>query len=229
MDSEAITKFCGFDYLFYILRNNSNFIETMQDEYPHPKPVPLRSYPKKTVLFPILMAVALMFCTNQTDYALEIHYQVPELHFDGKRSKELGITYAQFASSGEPFTGTQKVYYTENDSLYMELFFDDGINIGSVMYKDGNVIRQSHTLSNSHHPREMYVNDVLIYQDIPPSKTEDRMGHARQWHKNGQLSFEAYYTGERVWQGLMTEYDKEGNIIKQERYEDGELVEKIIK
>lgn len=195
---------------------------------------PIRSNSRIMVLLPMMMVITLMFCTNQkeTDYS-DLYsskiYQEPELHFDGNRSKELGISGAQFTSSGEPFTGTQKVYYTENDSLYMELFFEDGINTGSVMYQDGNVIRQKHTTYlNSRHTQEMYFNDLLVYQDIPPSKTEDGMGHARLWHRsNGKLAFEVFYTGDKVYQGLMTEYDEEGNIIMQERYEDGELVETI--
>ncbi|MCH2450170.1 MAG: hypothetical protein MK198_08485 [Gracilimonas sp.] len=48
------------------------------------------------------------------------------------------------------------------------------------------------------------------------------------WHRsNGELAFEVFYTGDYVYQGLMTEYDEEGNIIMQERYEDGEMIEKI--
>lgn len=191
-----------------------------------------RAFPKMLFSVSFLSILTLISSTETRPDTMtpEVHYAIPELHFDGKRSEELGIPLtsgAHFTSSGELFTGTQKVYYTENNSLYMELFYEGGINIGSIMYRDGDVVRQKHTLSNSNHTKEMYVNDVLIYQDIPPSKTEDGMGHFRSWHKNGQLSFEVFYTGDMVRQGLMTEYDEEGNILMQERYEDGELVETI--
>jgi len=199
----------------------------------------LRSGSKGMLLIPVLLITTLMFCTTQekTDYSDLIPkktYSVPELHYDGNRSEELGIPLtmgAQFTSSGELFTGTKKIYNTDNDSLRMELFYKDGINTGSVEYEDGNVwrIKRGRYLDSPHF-KEMYKNGILIYKNVPPSETEDGLGHVRQWHENGQLAFEAFYSGpigDRLDQGLMTEYDEEGNIIMQERYKDGELVEKI--
>ncbi|MDZ7806213.1 MAG: hypothetical protein U5K71_03760 [Gracilimonas sp.] len=200
---------------------------------------PIRSGSKGMLLIPVLLIATLMFCTTQkeTDYSDLIPkktYSVPELHYDGNRSEELGIPLtmgAQFTSSGELFTGTKKIYNTDNDSLRMELFFKDGINTGSVEYKDGNVWRSKRgRYLDNYHFKEMYKNETLIYKDVPPSETEDGLGHIRQWHENGQLSFESFYygpIGDRLDQGLMTEYDEEGNVIMQERYEDGELVETI--
>lgn len=188
----------------------------------------------KTVLFlPILTFLALTFCSQKADHSdpqTSKIYHVPELDFDGKRSEELGKPLAtHYTSSGEPFTGTQKVYHTENDRLHMEMFFEDGINTGSVTYEeDGDVIRQKHDrYLNEPYTKEIYVNEVLVHQNIPPTKSEDGIGHLRGWHENGQLSIEISYTGDQMYQGLLTEYDEEGNVIKQERYEDGELVETI--
>jgi len=199
---------------------------------------PTRSVSKIVLLLPLLALLTLTFYSEETDYTdldLSTTYSDVELHYDAGRSEELGIPVtlgAQFTSSGELFTGTQRVYYKENDSLFMELYYEDGLNIGSVHERDGDVYRQVHGTyrDRRHFMEEMYVNDVLIHKDIPPGETEDGLGHIRMWHENGQLAFEAFYTGHTgniVEQGLMTEYDEEGNITSQERYEDGELVEKM--
>ncbi|WP_211359348.1 M56 family metallopeptidase [Fodinibius salinus] len=187
---------------------------------------------KTAVLVPILALLTFTFCSKEredTAQHSQTTYSDVELHFDSNRSEELGKPIAtHYTSSGEPFTGTQKIYYTENDSLHMEMYFEDGINTGSVQYEDGDTYRIKNGLyQNFPKMQEMYVNDTLVYKDIFPTKSEDGMGHIRLWHDNGQLSVEVSYTGDQVYQGLMTEYDKDGNIIKQERYEDGEVIETI--
>ena len=196
---------------------------------------PLRSGFKSLLLLPLLALLILTFCSKKTDYSDSNSskiYHVPELHIDFDRSEELGIPRAlaaRFTASGELFTGTQKVYFTKNDSLYMELYFEDGIHTGSKMTMNGDIYRQVHGvyLNKPLFAKEMYVNGNLSYENVPPTKSEDGMGYVRTWHRNGQLGAEVTYTGDQVYQGLMTEYDEEGNIIKQERYEDAELVEKI--
>lgn len=196
---------------------------------------PLRSGFKSFLLLPVLALLILTFCTKETDYSDSNSsrlYHVPELHVDFDRSEELGIPRAlaaRFTASGELFTGTQKVYFTKNDSLYMELYFEGGIHTGSKMTIDGDIFRQVHTvyLNEPLFGKEIYVNGNISYENIPPTESEDGMGHIRTWHDNGQLGAEVTYTGDQVYHGLMTEYDEEGNIITQERYEDGELIEKI--
>ncbi|WP_141239957.1 hypothetical protein [Aliifodinibius salipaludis] len=136
---------------------------------------------------------------------------------------------ARFTTSGELFTGTQKVYNTENDSLYMKYYFKDGIETKVIHYKkDGDINKLiKGRYLNKLIVKEIYTNGVLLYQNVPPTESEDGIGHLRGWHENGQLSVETTYTGDQVRQGLLIEYDEEGNIITQERYEDGKLVETI--
>jgi hypothetical protein len=188
-------------------------------------------------LLPLSVALIIVF-SSKTDNPVQNSntiYFVPELHLDSNRSEELGIPSsvgAHFTSSGEPFTGTQKIYYIENDSLYMEMFYKDGINTGSRMTRNGDVIRQVHGVYNDDpHLMEMYRNGNLIYKDIPPSDSNDRLWYTRMWHDNGQLALEVYHSGDNIGdkmrQGLLTEYDEDGNITMQERYENGELIETI--
>ena len=195
----------------------------------------LRSGSKTVVLLPIFSLLTLTFCSQRTNYSDSNSSKldhVPELHVDFNRSKELGIPKnlaARFTTSGELFTGTQKVYNTEDDSLYMKYYFKDGIETKVIHYKkdgDFNRLIKGRYL-NKLIVKEIYTNGVLLYQNIPPTESEDGMGHLRGWHENGQLSVETTYTGDQVRQGLLIEYDKEGNVITQERYEDGKLVETI--
>ncbi len=197
----------------------------------------LRSWSKTALLLPLLALLTLTFCSRKTVYSdsdlfpNKTFYSVPKLHANPKRSKKLGIPVtdgAQFTSSGVPFTGIKKVYYTRNDSLYMKQYYKDGIETGALMYRDGDSTRQKLDWS-LHKPnlKESYTNGVLVYKDILPSESKDGMGHVRMWHKNGQLAFEVSYTGDHVKQGLMTEYDKKGNVIKQVRYKNGKVMEKI--
>jgi len=195
----------------------------------------------KLLLLPLLALLTLTFCSKEPDLSdIKLSdliepttYTDVELHSDYNRSEELGIPFfAKYTSSGELFTGTQKVYYVENDSLHMELYYEDGFNTGSMMTKDGDIYLQKSALyKDMPHLEEMYVNEVLVYQDLHPGKTEDGLGYVRLWHRNGQLELESFYTGytgnNKLKQGLLTEYDEEGRIISQEKYEDGELVEKI--
>lgn len=201
---------------------------------------PFRNYSKKLVLLPVLMVMTLMFCTNQQEIENPVRnlsdrfiekttYSDIDLHYDGNRSEELGVYFgAQYTPDGELFTGTQRYYYVENDSIHSELYFEDGINTGYLMFRDGNRYRnKSGVYENRIHITESYINDILLYQDIPPSENEDGLGRVRSWHRNGQLGLEVFYTGNKEYQGLMTTYDEEGNIIEQKRYEDGEVVEEI--
>jgi antitoxin component YwqK of YwqJK toxin-antitoxin module len=185
--------------------------------------------------------LTLTFCSKEPDLSdIKLSdliepttYADVELQYDADRSEELGVPFfAQYTSNGDLFTGTQKIYYVEDDSLYMELYYEDGLNTGSKMTRKGDTYLQKHGLyKNMPHFMEMHVNGNLIYKDIHPGNTENGLGHIRMWHRNGQLSLESFYSGytgnNKLKQGLLTEYDEEGRITIQERYEDGELVEKI--
>ena len=191
-----------------------------------------RSGLKTALLLPIV--VLLTFCSKEKEAEYpQSTYSNVELHLDGKLDDKLGKPLGtHYTSSGEPFTGTRKIYYSDTDSLHMKQFFEDGIQTGAVIYYDsGDTVRQKHGIyQNVPHLKEMYRNGNLVYKDIPPAEGKDGMGHTRMWHDNGQLSVEVSYTGftpNKEYQGLMTEYDKEGNITKQVRYKDGEVIETI--
>ena len=78
-----------------------------------------RSVSKKLLLIPLLALLTLTFCSKESERSVikisdviePTTYTDVELHSDYKRSEELGIPFfAKYTSSGELFTGTQKVY-----------------------------------------------------------------------------------------------------------------------
>lgn len=53
------------------------------------------------------------------------------------------------------------------------------------------------------------------------------VGEWQRWHENGQLSTEALFTTDGQPAGTWTYYDESGKKVKEEIYEEGELVETI--
>ena len=57
----------------------------------------------------------------------------------------------------------------------------------------------------------------LTYQGNPYTERQ-------QWHDNGQKEFEANWKNGEVVDGVVTFWDKEGDVTETETYKDGELV-----
>ncbi|HET8865051.1 MAG TPA: M56 family metallopeptidase [Gracilimonas sp.] len=203
---------------------------------------PLRSFSKRMLLLPILMATTLMFCTNknENDYSRKITdnndalYSTVDLYFDNDRAEELGLLkdgpMIKFDKSGTPFTGTQQYRYVVNDSLFSETIYVDGITTSTTAYhKDGSLMGKYEFgyVEDKFWATKHYNEDGLLIEEWQTPESEDSLGYIKQWHQNGQLKFEMTYKKGMKYHGLMTLYDEEGEIIEQERYEDGKLVEKI--
>lgn len=200
---------------------------------------PIRSYSIKMILFPVLLIVTIMFCTRQPDYPINITgnndvlYSTVDLNMNPPRSEELNIEKRgmgiRYDSEGNPFTGTQQFRYVENDSLFNEVVYENGLMKSSVGYgKSGNAldrfeygyIGDQYKMVNHIKPNGFIAEE---WEDAKPGE----LGYHKQWHPNGQLKYEAYFEGNIEYEGLMTLYNEEGEIIEQQRYEDGELVETI--
>jgi hypothetical protein len=211
----------------------------------------LRSGTKGLFLIPVLMTATLMFCTRNsgeppykvTGNSDELYSNV-DLFMNPERSKELNIKRRglgiRYDSEGNPFTGTLETRYSKNDQLFTESVFIDGVLQSSALYhpKSGKLIEKSEFgyIGEQFKRIRGFLGDGELIEEWVDAKPGE-MGYYKKWHKNGQLKYEAYFT-ENVqpeglmtfhtkYQGLMTLYDEQGNIIEQARYEDGELVEKI--
>ncbi|PKD42406.1 toxin-antitoxin system YwqK family antitoxin [Rhodohalobacter barkolensis] len=201
-----------------------------------------RSISIKIITAPVVLCLSLMFCTNpnESEYPRNMSgnsddlYSNVELYLNPDRADELGIeergTGIMFDKSGTPFTGTQKMRYVKNDSLFSETVYDDGVLKSTTAYhEDGSLMgRHEYDYVGDGFAtiKEYNENGLLVEEWLSPT-TEDGLGSIKQWHPNGQLKFEMTHKKGMEYHGLMTKYNDDGEIIEQERYEDGELVEKI--
>lgn len=210
----------------------------------------LRSGTKGVFLLPVLLAVTLMFCSRSTGgppYKItgnsDVLYSNVDLYMNPERSKELNIKRRglgiRYDSEGNPFTGVQKMRFVKNDSLFSKSVYKDGIIQSITAYfEDGSLMGKSEFgyIGDQFKTTRQYNKDGILIEEWMDAKPGE-MGYHKKWHKNGQLKYEAYFT-ENIqpeglmtfhtkYQGLMTLYDEQGNIIEQARYKDGELVETI--
>lgn len=71
-----------------------------------------------------------------------------------------------------------------------------------------------------------YISEQIIVEFVDQTISESGWNTTRYWHQNGSPKFEL--TSDSLgYQGLMTLYDEQGDVLQQERYKDGELIEKI--
>ena len=63
---------------------------------------------------------------------------------------------------------------------------------------------------------------------IYPTPDNNYIGIQRYWRLGGGLQYEAHFLNHPDnFHGLVTEFDKNGEVVEQERYENGKLLEKI--
>ena len=195
----------------------------------------IRSGSKMAFLLPLVLMLGLIYCSDSSedDFFYEYSdalYTVPNLHINVEKSRDQGISgNTHYTSSGAAYTGTQEFRFKKNDSLFSETYYENGIFAGSARYEDGEITHRSQVgiYYDDFYLKMEHVEGAIIHQDIIPVESEDGLGHVRKWHPNGQLSYEATYKDHYEYVGLMTLYDEEGNILEQELYEDGKLIEKI--
>lgn len=73
-----------------------------------------------------------------------------------------------------------------------------------------------------------YLSGRLMATFIYPTPAREYQGILKYWHREGGLQYEAHFLSDpRNFHGLVTEYDQEGRVIEQERYQEGTLLEKI--
>jgi len=202
---------------------------------------PIRSYSKKMLLLPIILATTLMFCTTQeSEYPQKVTgnndklYSNVDLYIDPDRADELGIekrgTGIMFDETGNPFTGTQQVRHVSNDSLYSETVYMDGVLKSNTVYNEDGTLMGKYEfdyIGEKFLTTKRFNKDGLLIEEWISPTADDTLGSIKQWHSNGQLKFEMTFKENLIYHGLMTRYNENGDVIKQEKYENGELVEKV--
>lgn len=137
---------------------------------------------------------------------------------------------------GTPYTGERNTYRVETDSLIQKETIVNGKitqtefhmydSTGSYQYRsvvipsldeDGNTV-------STYYDDRLTDSLVLNMEKIDT----DSLITTKAWHPNGQLAWEFQMKVQSGgMHGLATVYDEKGAIVEQERYENGELIEKI--
>jgi hypothetical protein len=199
----------------------------------------LRSGTKGLFLIPVLLAITMMFCTTSTDnepkditgntesyiYSVDLYVNPSNPSIDNSRGFDI-----RFDSDGNPFTGTQEIRFAETGKLRFKQIYNDGHIVESIQYnvqEDIMVVNKYEYEGARVNVREMYDENNRLMSQWMSLDSEDSLQTGKYWHPNGQLRFEFSFKDEMIYHGLMTLYDENGEILEQELYEDGELVEKI--
>jgi hypothetical protein len=203
-------------------------------------------------LLPLSVALIIVFSAQTESYPQNISMQEiwdsmpPTTYYDVELESEgpTGLyhplderTGTLIGPDGEPYTGERNTYSVDTDSVILK-----------ETILDGKVVQTEHTLRDSTNTSYKWVTIPSI--DIEGNKVStyysdrltdslvlnmekidtDSLITTKAWHPNGQLAWEFQMTvpGGGM-HGLTTVYDENGDIVEQERYDDGELVETIIK
>lgn len=144
-----------------------------------------------------------------------------------------GRTLKMYDWTNKPFTGVQSHFYKANDELYSQFEYEEGLLMSAKHFDtSGNQrvrVQYEYDEDQRVSTRQYNEADILIVESVSDVMSSDGIGTRKEWHPNGQLKFEMSFTSEpkkpMIYQGLMTLYDEQGNITKQENYKDGVLIE----
>ncbi|RNC83102.1 MAG: hypothetical protein ED557_10335 [Balneola sp.] len=197
----------------------------------------IQRFGKVLPLVPLLLFIGLMFCEKRN--------VEDELYTDVKVTVDLASEDIENSipsspihkdKNGRPFTGTSSMYYKKNDQLYSTATYVNGIQTGWITFDENGNERyrvkkeydEAKWLSTKHFSRGKLKAEWL-YRSVTDSEYDIH----REYYPDGILKFEMSFTSGSenkpplIYQGLMTLYDEQGNVLEQELYKDGELVEKI--
>ncbi len=201
-----------------------------------------RSFAKAAFIVPAFGVFAFLFCSqsNSEDSGLMSYPMIYNVYADVELIYPDPLDYQDsellyHTSDGELYSGLVTYYEQENDQLYSKQFFEDGLMVGSIQFDEaGNqFVRYEYVFENGLQAgfRQFGPDNQIVREWVGTPEPDDSLTVFREWHPNGQLKFEMFSSsgdrGALVYEGLMTLYDEQGNILEQELYEDGELVEKI--
>ncbi|MFP8489610.1 toxin-antitoxin system YwqK family antitoxin [Gracilimonas sp. Q87] len=203
-------------------------------------------------MLPLSVALVIIFSAQTDDYPQTISmqeiwdsmppttYHDVELESDGPTGLYHPLderTGVLIGPDGKPYTGERNTFSVDTDSVILKETVLDGKVVQTVHnlhdttgtpYKwvtipsideDGNTV-------SSYYSDRLTDSLVLVMKKIDT----DSLITTKAWHPNGQLAweFQMKIPGGGM-HGLATVYDEKGVIVEQERYDDGELVETIIK
>ncbi len=196
-----------------------------------------QKFGKVLPLVPLLFFIGLMFCDKQSRDD-ELYSDVRVFFDPGSLDVENSIPKSPIYKDkhGKPYTGTSNMYYRKNNQLYSTTTYVNGIRTKWVIFdKNGEETYKTDKGydGNKWVSTKAYSKGNLTQEWLSSSITDSEYDIHREYHSNGSLKFEMTFSSDLankkpiVYQGLMTLYDEQGNIVQQELYKDGKLVETI--
>ncbi|MFP8489611.1 M56 family metallopeptidase [Gracilimonas sp. Q87] len=142
-------------------------------------------------------------------------------------------SFVQFETvEGELFTGSNKLFDPKTGILKKEAIFENGRSISIKTYNGiGQVSFRSIFEYEEGIPERQryYMLGQLFSEYTYPTPSRDYQGMQRYWYtEEGVMQYEAHFLMDPDnFHGLVTAFDTQGEITEQERYENGQLIEKI--
>lgn len=191
----------------------------------------VRSTLKMAVLTPIVPLLILMFNTRVINKDHLLGTYETELFADTVQVDE-NFSYLKWKTAeGNFFHGSNKLFDPQTGILKKESIYHEGNLIAHKSYNDfGQVwFRTDYKYENGLPiTKRTNISGDLMSEFIYPVPDKEYRGVQRYYTADGSLQYEAnFLSHSENFHGLVTEFGTEGNIIEQERYENGELIEKI--
>lgn len=167
----------------------------------------------------------------------EAYYSDIKLNVKAEPKSKFANLKRKHDDNGNLFSGEQNWYGRQNDKLYYVYAYEDGLEIEFRGYDLDGALRfkQERTYNEG---KEVY-SKTFVYQDgtevlLLYSKRENGFVTSTTLYENGRINQEYTYQENddnrlrtHIYHGYMTHYDEEGNIISQNLFDNGELIEKI--
>ncbi len=194
-----------------------------------------RMLPKALFVIPVFSILTMMFCADLSSSDNSTIYTNNDgLQAEAVNNFPHGSYWTVWLdSNGNPFSGKQTWLYKANDRIARIEHYENGNQIHVEIFSDNGdltYVGESEFFENNdiRHLKHYRKYDSLErYLDFE-AKWEQNLYTVKEYFQNGQLKSEYSFNTEiNKYDGLAFLYDQEGNLLSQNRYEDGELVEKI--
>ncbi len=207
--------------------------------------------PKALFVIPVFSILTLMFCADsENPYENMNHIELSainkSMYYDIELDTEgyVGLYHPKdertgilLGPDGLPYNGKRSAFYSDTDSLFFTETIVDGKKTQMVMNMyDSTGTFSYQTLSeysldlNGNFVTISYANrqtDNLVLSDI--KMDSDSLSTYVMYHPNGQIAQEFQIKPALGLDGIATIYDDKGIIIGQRLYDEGELVETVVK
>lgn len=183
----------------------------------------------------LICLICLTGCNKQVSHQDEIYSENEQLTYVSENKSSRGTHWATYLDSeGIPYSGEVHWYFKINDELARKEVYDNGKQIRVDIYdKEGNwvwfskneISEDENGIKYLEHFQKTENDSIFLAFDLI---WNDNSHTVKEYYLNGQLKHQYNYNTivNRV-DGMAYKYDQEGNLLKQERYEDGILIETI--